>query len=209
MFFVDLLLVVVYLSFVIELIGFPVPSEASTKQLFFPPNKVKNIEASNLLSQVQQLPYFNKVILLLLPTLIGVGTYLLPLFVTIFPDLKQIFGAPSFSPIWLITGLIIAITGRVITISSALHIRKNNANPNGTNQLKTNSFFKLSRNPILLGLHITFIGLVMTYPVLIMFLGGIVYFLNLHFKIVLEEHFLKDKHGDSFIKYCKTTKRYF
>lgn len=209
MFLADLLLVLVYISFAIELIGFPVPSEASTNQLFFPPKKTTQIKASNLLIQIQQLPYYSKVIILLLPTLIGVGTYLLPLLVTIFPSLKQIFGTPTLSPIWFIVGVGIAILGRFITFSSAMHIRKNNSNPNGTNNLKVNSFFNLSRNPILLGLHITFIGLLMTYPVLMMFLGGIVYFLNMHFKIILEEHFLKDKHGDSFIHYCKMTKRYF
>jgi len=41
-----------------------------------------------------------------------------------------------------------------------------------------------------------------------MLVGGLVYFANMHFKVILEEHFLTEKYGDSYIQYCQKTKRY-
>jgi len=161
------------------------------------------------LTQAQQWPIPLKFIILLLPTVIGIFAFLLPLVVLILPFLQNNFGifAPSNNTVLAIIGIGIAIFGRFLSIRSAIQIRKQKEG--GTKKsLKTASLFQLSRNPILLGLHFTFLGLFFTYPVATMLVGGLVYFANMHFKVILEEHFLTEKYGDSYIQYCQKTKRY-
>ncbi|MEM8908997.1 MAG: methyltransferase [Bacteroidota bacterium] len=206
---VELLILLLYGTFAIDLLGFPVPSEASTLQLFFPQQKSETLR-NNLLSKVQQLPLLSKIGLLLLPTLVGIFTYLLPLFVVLLPNLTQFFGPFQPELQWPLTiaGLLLAYLGRGLSILSAIQIRKRNQNPT-QKALKTQRLFQHSRNPILLGLHLTFIGLALIYPVWVVFFGGLVYFANMHFKVILEEHFLKEKFGTSFIQYCQKTNRYF
>jgi len=204
---IEICILLIYLSFAIDLLGFPVPSEASTYQLFFPKEKLDQSASKSFLAKVQNLSFVSKVGLLLIPSVIAIFSYLLPLLVVLLPFLENYFGKllPENRHALTIIGIIVAFSGRILSIKSAIDIRKKEQT---TTNLKTKQFFKLSRNPILLGLHICFIGLLLIYPVWMMFLGGTVYFLNMHFKVLLEEHFLKEKFGDSFIQYCQTTNRY-
>ncbi len=206
---IEIVVLLIYLSFAIDLLGFPVPSEASTLQLFFPKEETGNGMAANLLSKIQNLPLISKIILLLIPTGIGIFTYLLPMLVILISPLENIFGSISNqTPFQLaIVGIVIAISGRLLSIYSAIQIRKKKEQT-AKKDLKTKNFFQLSRNPILLGLHLTFIGLAFIFPVRAMFFGGLIYFANMHFKVILEEHFLKAKFGSSFIQYCQSTNRY-
>jgi len=204
---IEICILLIYLSFAIDLLGFPVPSEASTYQLFFPKEKLNPSTSTSFLAKVQNLSLVAKFGLLLIPSFIGIFSYLLPLLVILLPFLENYFGELVTDQRYTLTivGIVIALLGRLLSIKSAIDIRKKEQT---TTNLKTKQFFKLSRNPILLGLHICFIGLLLIYPVWMMFLGGTVYFLNMHFKVLLEEHFLKEKFGDSFIQYCQTTNRY-
>lgn len=221
---IEILTLLIYLSFAIDLLGFPVPSEASTLQLFFPKDQSSLRSKNNLLSRIQRMPLIFKIVLLLIPSLIAIGTYLLPLLVTLLPSLKPIFGqmpSPEFQIITIV-GIGLAFLGRALSIRSAVEIsaksKKQKTDIDASEQtsnynvppknLKTKRLFQMSRNPILLGLHLTFIGLALIFPVRAMFFGGLVYFTNMHFKVILEEHYLKEKYGASFLNYCQTTNRY-
>ena len=122
----EILVIGIYLSFVIDLLGFPVPSEASTYQLFFPKSDTENQVSKNLLSRIQQLPLVLKFVLLLLPTAIGLLSYLLPLLVILIPALQSVFGPfqPEDQMVLSLVGVGIAIFGRYLSIYSAIQIRK-------------------------------------------------------------------------------------
>ncbi len=201
----DWLIVFLYLSFLIELVWLSVPSEASTSRLLFPKRPVKVTD--NLLARVSGLSWPLKILSLVLPTVIGLSAYLLPLAVVLFPGLKNVFGHPQLPGWWVYVGIATALLGRALTLRATLQIRHQSGGPPET--LNTSRIFGWSRNPILLGMHISFVGLLMTYPVWAMWLGGLIYFANMHFKVVLEERFLKDKYGEPFVNYCRMTPRYF
>ena len=208
----DWTILIIYASFAIDLLGIPVPSIASTQQLFFPENEARQKkEENNLLLKVRGWSIITKIFFLFLPSAIGMITYLLPLFVIVIPFLENIFGnfPTSYNSPFILIGVLLAILGRCLAIGAALNIRKNNSQSGKDFSLKTKNIFSFSRNPILLGLHLTFLGLLFLYPVKAMFIGGAIFVSNMHFRIILEEHFLMDKFGQPFEEYRKKTKRYF
>jgi len=142
----SILIFLIYLSFVIDLLGFPVPSEASTYQLFFPKKENAKTLNSNLLTQAQQWPIPLKFIILLLPTVIGIFAFLLPLVVLILPFLQNNFGifAPSNNTVLAIIGIGIAIFGRFLSIRSAIQIRKQKE---GGTKKSLSSRYNVGRRP--------------------------------------------------------------
>lgn len=178
-------MIVIYLSFAIDLLIWPIPSEAST---------------SSLISRERDLATFKsiKAMLLLLFSLIF---YLSPLFLSI----KQFFVAEAFlSPtLVVLLGLSLAVLGRFVSLKASQVLRNNH----GVSMVST-SVFKWSRNPITLGMHITIFGLIVCYNSFILYLGFIAYVVNLHGKIKIEENHLAMKFGEEYLKYIKKTPRY-
>jgi protein-S-isoprenylcysteine O-methyltransferase Ste14 len=74
--------------------------------------------------------------------------------------------------------------------------------------LVTTGVFRLSRNPIYLGMAVTLIGLFLVLPTsttLGLLIGGIAI---IHLQILLEEQDLRKKHGQAFTDYTKKVRRW-
>ena len=108
----------------------------------------------------------------------------------------------------ILTGIILLIIGRMITIKSVLAIRKNNDQKGDSFQLQKTGLFKKSRNPIQVGMYIFGAGLILLFPSIFFFLGMVFYALYMHYKILIEEKFLEQKFGDSYAHYISETARY-
>jgi protein-S-isoprenylcysteine O-methyltransferase Ste14 len=75
-------------------------------------------------------------------------------------------------------------------------------------QLRTTGIYKLSRNPMYLGLIIVAIASVMMVPNPFNLVFAVVGILIHHKIIVNEEKFLTERFGQQYLDYKKTTKRY-
>lgn len=198
-----LLIILIYLSLLIELTMLHVPSVASTYQLFYYSDTTID---GPLMKRVKNWSMWLKSLLLFVPTTISVCLYLLPLLFVFYPNSKSWFGVVDLD--YRITGWIIVFFGRFISMLSVIQIRKVNSQTNNEFNLKTRGWFGFTRNPILLGMYITYIGWLILFPNWVMGIGLLVYFLNMHFRVLLEEDFLFQKFGKRFEDYVGNTRRY-
>ena len=204
---VDIVLIIlVYLSILIELTILHVPSVASTYQLFYYSDTTQD---GPLMKHVKSWSTLQKSLVLFVPTAISICLYLLPLLFVFYPDSKSWFGVRSIAFSFQVLGWIVVFSGRFMALFSVLQIRKANPQTNNEFSLKTAGWFSFSRNPILIGMYITYIGWLILFPNWVMTIGFIIYFTNMHFRILLEEDFLSEKFGDQFRNYLKQTRRYF
>jgi protein-S-isoprenylcysteine O-methyltransferase Ste14 len=100
-------------------------------------------------------------------------------------------------------GLSLGWIGRLISASSAYKLHKSSLR-----FLVTDSMFKWSRNPISLGLFITFFGLLLALPHFLMIIGYIVFVLSINYKIGIEKKFLFEKFGADYHHYVRSTPKY-
>jgi len=200
-----LLISIVYLSLLVELTIMHVPSVASTYQLFYYSDTTQD---GPLMKRIKDWSVFIKSIVLFIPTAISIFIYLLPLVFVFYPPSKIWFGVIFVSASLQTTGWIVVILGRFVALFSVVQIRKANSQTNNEFSLKTKGWFGFSRNPILIGMYITYLGWLIIFPNWIMGVGTIIYFSNMHFRILLEEDFLREKFGEKFSKYLNQTRRY-
>lgn len=184
----------------------PVPSVSSTWQLIFPDDNVESVlDPNSMLYKLQHYNAFKKIIFVVIPYLISTLGYCYPIIMLVLYFLGKIdIVITALS----ILGVVFLFLGRWLTIYSALLIRKDNSQKEDDFELKTKGIFKKSRNPIVLGLHLGIIGMNLIFPSVIFLLLTIVYILHIHFKIVLEEDFLKQFFKGSYEAYHSKTKRY-
>ncbi len=192
-----------YFSLVIELLFFPVPSVASTYQLGYKANESsKKTEQKGKIGEVKNWPIWKKIFLLGLPAAINIGVF-------IFPIIALLFEMPIQQNQWLfLFGILLVVLGRILTFSTALLIRNRNSQKGDDFSLKQTGIFARSRNPILLGMHIMILGMLFIFPNILFFFGILFYFGYMHYKVVLEEDFLQNHFGESYMNYKKSIRRY-
>ncbi len=199
----------VYLILLFEITVWHVPSVASTYQLFFP-NEDTIPTKEGLLTKVQGFSIVKKTLLLFVPSFIGLMIYLLPLILVLFPSWRYCFGQINSLESWWIKyiGLSIALIGRAMALIAVAEMRQENRQQANSFSLKTKGVFKQTRNPINLSMYLTLIGLFLIFPTIGLLLGIFFYISNMHFRLLLEEDFLKDKFGEDYLNYFLHTKRY-
>jgi protein-S-isoprenylcysteine O-methyltransferase Ste14 len=182
---VSFIVIVIYLSFVLDLWIWPIPSEASTASLLSSEGSLFTLKSAQALFGL----------------LLSLIFYLAPLYLSIWALIRP---EMDLTPIWLVVpGLFISLSGRVISLAGTSALRKNHGNT-----VVESSIYKRSRNPITTGMHLTVFGLLMCYNYWALWIGFPIYFLILHSKIKLEERFLKKKFGQVYSQYMEKTRRY-
>ncbi len=175
------IVIFIYVTFIWDFFICPIPSEASTKAL----SDGKAFIVRTLLTLV---------------FVVGLSFYVFPFILSISALISsEIF---SIHPLTLSISLILAISGRIITIVSSYHLAKSNSS------IFTKSFFSISRNPISLGTYLTFFGLCLIYNSWYLWFGLAFYIINIHIKICIEEKHLQEKYGSSYEDYRNHTPRY-
>ena len=208
-----IILLVVYATIIYEIAVLPVPSVASTYQLFFverADDAVKTSPPGSLLQRIRGLSNTNKLILLFVPTAISVVNYCFPITLHFLPEsLLQAVMLPSIKSFWGdLLGLVLIIAGRSLALLSVVNIRAQNSQQNDDFDLKTAGLFGFSRNPILVGMYLTYWGIFFILPNIVTLIGFFIYAANMHFRILLEEDFLSHLFGEKFIEYRNHTRRY-
>ena len=78
-----------------------------------------------------------------------------------------------------------------------------------SNELITEGIFKYTRNPIFLFMDMYFFGMALIYPNIVLIVMAICMIIGIHFQIIREEKFLKNKFHEKYNEYRKKTRRYF
>lgn len=194
-----------YLTLVIELVFFHVPSVANTKNFFV---KSKNYQAVNseLIQTIYQWSFAKKVLVLFIPMILINSYFFIPfLYFHSMADSFQ-FLKPPFG--FQLLGVFFIVVGRGITFGSMLYLRIENKQKNNSFKLHTKGIFKFSRNPGLDGMFLFFIGFGLIFPTFISWIGFVCYFLYMLFRVRIEEEFLKELFKQEYIDYCLKTKRF-
>ena len=206
------ILLLAYLSLVVELVFFPVPSVASSYQLM---KRGSPSDASGSdLQKAKARPLPGKLIAFVLPTCVNIALFLIPLWLIFFPSWQAAF-IPLFEPrpAWMATaGAVLVITGRLITFTATLNLRRADTKPFRASldqPLQTGFLFSRSRNPGLVGMYLFYAGLFFSFPNVVLLAGFVFYLLHMHHRILMEESHLRTRYGDAYARYLGQTPRYF
>ena len=107
----------------------------------------------------------------------------------------------------MLLGVLLVVFGRFLS-HYYLRLMRTSKESKPQNTLKTKGLFKYSRNPGLLALYISFLGFFFIMPSVVFLLCFITYVTHMHFKIKLEEEFLKLTFKDTYPLYMKKVRRY-
>lgn len=200
-------LLCVYASLLAELVFFPVPSVASTRQLLS--RTSPQCSCSSLLCSVQRMPPLKKALVLLIPAAAGISAFFIPLLHVLIPPASAYLIRIGFleHPLVRTIGIVLMAGGRGITISGVYSFRKNVLTAR-TAPLATQGIYSWTRNPIALGLVVTFLGFSLAFPSLLIFLGFLIFTGNMHFRILMEEDHLKHSSPGVYHRYLSRTRRY-
>ena len=114
---------------------------------------------------------------------------------------------------WNLFGIILIIVGIIMTliINSVLLKNRTSIQPFETpDVLLTSGLFKLSRNPLYLGMTIAFVGVVITLGSLSPFIFPIIFVIIINRVIIpFEENKLEMVFGDKYLDYKTKTRRWF
>ena len=196
---ITVLVVLLFLSLGVELTCFHVPSVANT-QVFFKSHE----ETVNMYSKYRNIFYWSKnkkIALLLIPHFVNMTVFIIPLY--------YLFSATPSINFWSVAGFMVALLGRSFTFYSMIYLRKNNSQNNDDFTLHDKGPFSKMRNPGLTGMLLFFLGLNMIWPSIIMAIALLYYFCYNHFRILIEEDFLKVMYKEKYIQYFKKVNRYF
>jgi len=200
-----------YLSLGVELIFFPVPSVASSYNLWSEKEDYSK-EMADAKINASDWSLVKKIFFLAMPILIIVLTFILPLLYasgTIeVGNTYDWIGSANILTSILVLSIIFMFLGRLLSFYSVMKIRFNNKQERDSFDLKSTSIYSKSRNPIQLGMYLFAFGLILLYPKPLFIIGIIFYILYMDYKIKIEEKFLLEKFGESYNKYSSVTKRY-
>jgi protein-S-isoprenylcysteine O-methyltransferase Ste14 len=131
--------------------------------------------------------------------------WMLMLVKAVFPNFGYIPVTPALS--W--TGTILLILGAILFIPAVLQLGSSlrYGIPEEGTKLKTNGIFRLSRNPLYVGMFTICVGSVLYFPD-IANLAFCIYTFYFHFKIIKgEEAFLAGRFGDQWKEYTSKVRR--
>lgn len=194
----ELVLLAAYASLLVEIVCFPVASEASVAHLV----GRTGAPTSPALAAARSSALPVRLACYLLPTALCVLLFLLPLAVTLAPSTRP-FLAPWSTPALVWPGVAAVVAGRALTFVSVLQLRRARrraALPAG--------LFQRSRNPGLVGMFVMYAGLCAAVGGPWLWLGAPVYVRNMHARVLLEESDLAARFGAAWRDYTVTAPRY-
>ena len=203
--FHELVVLLSYASLLLELVVFPVPSEASTYQLLT--REAPRAPEQDRLSRARERPRSWKLLGYFLPTATVVVLFLIPLVWIAFPATRDwFFPLRSLENDGVrLLGMAVIVLGRAIAFLAALQLRQVQSAGSG---LAARGLFNHSRNPILIGMYTFYLGLFLVSPCWVLLLGFFPYVINMHRRVLMEESHLSHSFGEDYTAYRRSVPRY-
>ena len=114
-------------------------------------------------------------------------------------------------PAWIYLGLGLLVISFLWTFSAQAQMGNSwriGIDQNHKTELVQTGVFKLSRNPIFLGMRLTLLGLFLILPNAFTLVVVVAGDLLMQIQVRLEEEFLTKTHGAQYLSYCKQTRRW-
>jgi protein-S-isoprenylcysteine O-methyltransferase Ste14 len=201
------IIVLAYVSLLVELTILHVPSVASSKRIWIGDTEI----AASYSGEYRRLFGFRKsakFAFFIVPVLISCATFAYPL-------LTIALGADPLGDYMLApthgsnaAAALLVILGRVCTLASVVTIRRDNRQVGDSFELHRAGLFRWSRNPGLVGMYAFVFGLWLAAPSASMLAGIVVYVASMDFKVRMEEDFLESRFGRAYLDYRARTGRY-
>jgi len=142
-----------------------------------------------------------------------VGVFLL--FLVALTGLQALTPGHAIDPLFrVVAGLVLLTASGVFGVTGILHFKRAGTSvhplePERSSVLVTHGVYAISRNPMYLALLLALLayGLVMSNGYCIAFAALFVPIMN-RFQIIPEERVLADRFGETFIAYCRKTRRW-
>lgn len=176
----------IYGSILVDLIAFPVPSEASSWQL------VTGAEDRPTAAK--------RLVIYALPAALAVAAFALPIPLALLPSLREGLLPLPFGAV--IPGLLLLIAGRLLSLIGAVQLNRSSGG------LTESGAFRVSRNPIVVGMWAMHLGSCLVFPSAVLWAGMIPLVANLHRRVRIEEAHLKSQFGPQFDAYAGRVGRY-
>jgi protein-S-isoprenylcysteine O-methyltransferase Ste14 len=211
MHWLDYFIMATYIAQICQICFFAVPSAGSTAEMLL---NQKRKSASARCHPGAAVAYSApKMMGTVCATLAVLTVSILPLLSVLFPAINRYLlpfvqvpppaGFSIFS-----AGLL--LFGNVLTYIAVMTLRRNVSfhDFGETTCLYTAGIYGTVRNPITLGLGMIFIGFVVARPSVVMLIGMIIFALNSHYRIKMEEVYLERVFGNQYLQYKATVGKY-
>lgn len=137
-----------------------------------------------------------------------VFTYLVP----VVEIVSIILNTSFFAVPVRIVGVLVAVVGVAVFIISVLTMRDSwraGVSKTDKTELVTKGIYKISRNPAFLGFDLMYLGILLMFFNLVLYIVSLFAMLIFHLQIVnVEEEFLLEAFGDEYLRYKKKVCRY-
>ena len=199
----SVLVLVVYGSLLVQLLLFPVPSEASVYQLLLGADDEKD---DTRVAHARGLSPVKKLVTYFLPTAVGIALFLIPLAAALWrPVVDYLIPLHSLDTVWALgLGALLVLGGQSVTVVSVLQLRRYKIR----SELQSSGLFRWSRNPGLVGMYTFYLGLCFLFPCVVLFVGLIPYVWNMHTRVLMEESHLSSRLGAPYVDYMTRVPRY-
>ena len=212
MHWLDYFIIATYIAQIYQVCFYAVPSAGSTVEMLSNrKHQSMSAEQHPGASTVHSVPQMAGAIA---ATLAVLCASIIPLLSVVFPVLNRYL--LPFTKIPPSTGLSIMGAGLLLLGNALTFIAVGTLRANVSfhefgeaTRLYTAGIYRIVRNPITLGLGIIFGGFLLARPSAVMLCGWIIFALNSHYRIHMEEIYLQRTFGDDYFHYKNSVGKYF
>lgn len=206
----DYLIIATYIAQICQICFFAVPSAGSSAEMLLN-RKRKSVYAQRhpAAAVVQSIP---KMVGTVSTTIAVLIVAMIPLLTILFPALNRYLmpfvDAPPAALSIISAGLLLLGNSLTYIAVATLRAHVTFHDFGETTRLYTAGIYRLVRNPITVGLVAIFTGLVLARPSVVMLIGLILFMLNAHYRIKMEEGYLEQTFGSDYLLYKNTVGKY-
>jgi protein-S-isoprenylcysteine O-methyltransferase Ste14 len=208
----DYFIIATYIAQIYQVCFFAVPSAGSTAEMLSNCRRktrlTKRHPSATIVHSVQQM------VGTIGATLAVLTAAMIPLLTVVFPVvihyLVPVIKIPPSTGLSIISAGLLLL-GNSLTYIAVATLRANVSfhEFGETKHLYTAGIYGMIRNPITLGLGIIFTGLVLARPSVVMLIGWIIFALNSHYRIHMEEVYLEKTFSNDYLHYKDSVGKYF
>jgi protein-S-isoprenylcysteine O-methyltransferase Ste14 len=211
MHWLDYFIIATYIAQIYQVCFFAVPSAGSTAEMLS--NRKRNSKSAERHPGATVVRSAPQMIVTIGATVAVVSAAMIPLLTVAFPAVNRYLMPllkmpPSTSLSIISAGLL--LLGNSLTFIAVATLRANVSfhEFGETTRLYTGGIYCTVRNPITLGLGIIFAGFVLARPTVVMLIAWIIFALNSHYRIHMEEVYLEKTFGKDYLQYKDRVGKY-